>query len=516
MDITIVTRYHNGLGKVMGTSYPKVVYTDDVTYDEAVSTCTGLDKQRINHIVCKSNLTVPLDILYDVATTNPFKSSYLVWIGDGDIPDEWIGSSPFTSTRFLKGSIRCVSTVKYVQMLYNKTVEGIVYDTIIGGDIATITKAHTLCNDTTLTSTYKEYPYLFDIIRIGSNGKIPTSSEMYESFAKIKVYTVGFCLPGGLDYRGTAVAVYDYAIYNERICGNKSIVLTRPYELVRDSVNTSVKGIYDKFLSLHTLYYSDFDNMLNHMVVDNDIDIIYTIGAGWEPNMFTNRLPCKTVYHCVFIPNNYVVGCDVYLTISDYVSTLGTVKYPPLPHMVGSLVPYKGITTNLRQHLGIPSNATVYGRYGGLDAFDIPFVWHAIESILKSNENVYFIFASTPTYIIHPRIIYTAPIHGEQLKTAFILTCDAMIHARSRGETFGLACSEFATLGKPIITYSKSREDQHVRTLGTNGLYYHNMDTLMAIFTTFDRSKDYTYMEKVYDAYTPTKVMSLWSMYLFH
>ncbi|MCL2242936.1 MAG: hypothetical protein FWC03_00535 [Treponema sp.] len=39
-------------------------------------------------------------------------------------------------------------------------------------------------------------------------------------------------------------------------------------------------------------------------------------------------------------------------------------------------------------------------------------------------------------------------------KEIFINTCDAMIHARSDGETFGLSIAEFSIKNKPVITWA--------------------------------------------------------------
>ena len=39
-------------------------------------------------------------------------------------------------------------------------------------------------------------------------------------------------------------------------------------------------------------------------------------------------------------------------------------------------------------------------------------------------------------------------------KVKFINTCDAMIHARAMGETFGLAVAEFSKKNKPVIFVS--------------------------------------------------------------
>jgi hypothetical protein len=47
-----------------------------------------------------------------------------------------------------------------------------------------------------------------------------------------------------------------------------------------------------------------------------------------------------------------------------------------------------------------------------------------------------------------------------------------MLHARWHGETFGLAVGEFAVLGKPVITFTESRERAHLEMLGNQALPY--------------------------------------------
>jgi hypothetical protein len=98
----------------------------------------------------------------------------------------------------------------------------------------------------------------------------------------------------------------------------------------------------------------------------------------------------------------------------------------------------------------------------------------------------------------------TKPIHGtERLanvhylsatvdsleKARFLATCDAMIHARDTGETFGLAVGEFAVLGKPVITFSESRERAHLEMLGKQALLYRNADELAKILREFSPHK---------------------------
>jgi hypothetical protein len=60
-----------------------------------------------------------------------------------------------------------------------------------------------------------------------------------------------------------------------------------------------------------------------------------------------------------------------------------------------------------------------------------------------------------------------------------------MLHARWHGETFGLAVGEFAVLGKPVITFSESREKAHLEMLGEKSLAYKCREELLKILREF-------------------------------
>ena len=53
----------------------------------------------------------------------------------------------------------------------------------------------------------------------------------------------------------------------------------------------------------------------------------------------------------------------------------------------------------------------------------------------------------------------------QKYKIKFINSCDAMLHGRSLGESFGIACGEFAIRNKPIFTYNFSRDRAHIDLL---------------------------------------------------
>ena len=162
---------------------------------------------------------------------------------------------------------------------------------------------------------------------------------------------------------------------------------------------------------------------------------------------------------------------------------------------------------NLRDKLNIPSDAIVFGRYGGTDAFNIPFVHKVIIDILKE-KNIYFLFMNTDRFYEHPNIIYLPGTTDLKMKRQMINSCDALIHAREGGETFGLTCGEFAVALKPVITYGLSRENNHIHILGNKAILYTDYKSLYNIFNDFIRDK-YDMTDNGFLQYTPEKVMNI-------
>jgi hypothetical protein len=106
---------------------------------------------------------------------------------------------------------------------------------------------------------------------------------------------------------------------------------------------------------------------------------------------------------------------------------------------------------DLRGRLGIPASAVVFGRYGGKETFDIPHAVSAVLAVASARPDIYFLFMNTAP--LHgaggevctlPNVIHLAPSVEDEYKSIFIRSCDAMLHARAAGETFGLAIAEFS------------------------------------------------------------------------
>ena len=131
------------------------------------------------------------------------------------------------------------------------------------------------------------------------------------------------------------------------------------------------------------------------------------------------------------------------------------------------------------------------------------------------DKNAYFLFMNTQKFYEHPRIIYLDKNLDLLYKSKFINTCDAMIHARNEGETFGLSIAEFSTFNKPIIT-CKCGEIEHINILGDRAIIYNNKEELIHIFNNIETIIHSRTDWNAYTDYSPEKIMKLFdTMILF-
>jgi glycosyltransferase involved in cell wall biosynthesis len=140
------------------------------------------------------------------------------------------------------------------------------------------------------------------------------------------------------------------------------------------------------------------------------------------------------------------------------------------------------------------------------------------------NEKIYFVFAPKPQHFYpnHPRIKYLDIIVDLDHKRQFIDTCDAMIHARSGGESFGISVLEFVFCGKPVFT-TFGYDNQHIINLGEAGILYDSKDNLvnkMLSFTStvlqqkqnkIDVAEDEMKYKNVLEKFSPHNVMKSFS-----
>jgi hypothetical protein len=265
--------------------------------------------------------------------------------------------------------------------------------------------------------------------------------------------------------RGTTIAIYDYAYYNRELLKNESVIL------YKGSDSRNVAEVIEKCgKEFPLLTYNDWDEV-DKILEKEGVDILYLIKGGENEGKLSKIK--KNIVHCVFHTRN--PHGDVYGKIS---SSIGDSNIPIVNHIVH----LPDTAKKKRESLGIPENAIVFGRHGGMSEFNIGFVQNVIERITNENPNIYFLFVNTNRFGREKKnILFLDKIVDLEEKTEFINSCDAMIHARSMGETFGLAVAEFSIKNKPIIT-CRSGDRAHLDMLKDNCFIYHNEESLYHIF----------------------------------
>lgn len=286
-----------------------------------------------------------------------------------------------------------------------------------------------------------------------------------------------------LNYRGTTVAITEYAHYNQEILGNESaIAYCKTYGEEKDMGNEPavIKALEKKF---KVIGYSTGD--IEKEIDSEKIDLAYFIAGGEKGSLPTN---CKTGVHAVFQYND--PHGDRYAYISKWLSDeMSQGQIPYVPHIVNLPTP----KTNYRKVLGIRDDQIVVGRIGGYYTFDIPGIKEYVKKLVTNNDTFVFIFVGTEPFVNHPNVKFINEIYNPQKKADFIATCDCMLHARYRGESFGLSIAEFLFLNKPVLAWNGGHDRNHLEMLkDSNTLYNDENDLDYMLHNLGDFKEDWT------------------------
>jgi glycosyltransferase involved in cell wall biosynthesis len=292
-----------------------------------------------------------------------------------------------------------------------------------------------------------------------------------------------------LNLRGTTVSVTDYARYNQEILGNESVIsyVASPYPNgYGESHPTAIESISKEF---NVIGHTGVDDL--QRIIDREkIDFAYFLRSG-NIDFLPNN--CSTGVHSVF--QNYQPHGDKYAYVSEWLASTmaqrnGLPSLSWVPHIVNLPKPNR----NYREELGIRQDQFVFGRHGGRDTFDLHFVKKAIANLISTTDKFVFLFFGTDPWIDHPNVKFFNEIHNLQDKANIINTWDAMIHARSHGESFGLAFTEALSLNKPVLSWEGGSDLHHTKVLENSGLLY-NENTILDKLTNIQElanSEDWT------------------------
>lgn len=295
--------------------------------------------------------------------------------------------------------------------------------------------------------------------------------------------------------RGSTDMIYNYAKYNQIILNNNSKILTLKNHKYKHN-SFSIEIIKKEIEIIQIDNYSQIDNF------KKNVDVFYGCKFGNKDDMIMSDV--KNVIHAVF-PAFEPHGDEYLLLCKHYAKILNWDKY------LEPIIDYKTLIhdENWRKKYNTEEEDIIFGRSGGYDSFDIPFVKDLIIEIVNNYKNIKFWFTNTEPFYEHENIKYFNFLNKHDL-FCFINSCDAMLHARLDGECFGIALSEFSICNKPIITYTESVHKAHLDYL-SKYYGYKNKEELKQILLNFKKiSEDYNFFKE----FTPEKIIQKFNSYL--
>lgn len=275
--------------------------------------------------------------------------------------------------------------------------------------------------------------------------------------------------------RGSEGAMLDYARLNRSVLRNESVLC------LPERLDSAANPVLQKWRAEFSVLFYRSIHDLGTGLFRAGVEAIYLTKPGpWDGFLVPGVRNCV---HAQFLCDEF--HGDAYAYLSPWMSRVMTGREESfVPFFVPRFIPGK----DLREKLGIPGGARVFGRHGGRDTFNIPFVSKVVGEHAKRHPEDHFVFMNTEPVrgTEHLKNVhYLAATVDPKEKGAFLATCNAMLHARWHGETFGLAVGEFAVLGKPVITFGGSRERAHLDMLGEHGLVYQNTEDLRRLLSEF-------------------------------
>jgi hypothetical protein len=282
--------------------------------------------------------------------------------------------------------------------------------------------------------------------------------------------------------RGTEVALFDYAVAAKDLLGHE--------------VKAYVPAASDRIVpEVKRRFEEHFDVVLYSSPRDISCDALYVIKRG-HPGRITDGIPeLNHAFEYVSEPHGHR-----FAAISGWLARNANqpihlprgrvLRVPRLkkPPVVPLIVTLPDVRDDFRAELGIPEEAVVFGRHGGVGTFSIDFVRDAIRSAVDERPDVWFLFTNVEPFHAHERIVHLPHVPDRASVRRFVNTCDYMIHAHALGEGFGLAPAEFALVGVPVLTFLGSPRLAHLDLL-KNGLLlgYRDHAEVLRYLTTLER-----------------------------
>ena len=322
-----------------------------------------------------------------------------------------------------------------------------------------------------------------------------------------------------LNERGTTTAIRDYAQGLSKFGHEVSIAFSSND---KSNVTTIFKQVQNEY---QTFGYLDF----NKFALQNSRkwDLAYFIKYGYNDGKLIPKIP--NIVHAVF--QSYDPHGEKYIYISEWLAKkmrtrnlknmmklsskgldslkFGSFQY--LPHIVS----LPGAQRNLRSEWGFPEDAIIGGRHGAKDTFDVPMVQNLIKILLCENKKLCFVFANTNQFIEHPRVKFLPSLLSRIETSEYLSSLDFFVHARHRGETFGLSLLEAMLSKVPVFSYSKGIDGNHRFLLRRSPQsQFQTSEQLRVLINQLPSYQDVQLNFEIAKRYSPSIVMQRWQLLL--
>lgn len=309
-----------------------------------------------------------------------------------------------------------------------------------------------------------------------------------------------------MNFRGVANSSYSYALNNQYILKNKSIIFYNKTNYRNQ--NEVIKKFKKKFITIGIKKFSEIDLFKNAL----NLKFIYVQKSGNKDSWISKNI--KTLVHSVYPQQIKEKHGYKYAFISEWLSSkFSNYKIGYVPY----IIQLDKTKKDLKKKLNISKNQIIFGCHGGSSSFNLKFVHDTIVDVVNKRQDITFLFLNIDKFANHKRIIFLKGTSNERLKKRFLNTCDAMIYGRSLGESYGLACGEFAVLNKKIIAYKYTLHKNHIFSVLSSEIYeYFSRKSLFNLINNFRKQKkNQNRIKNKYKLHTAKNVMKKFNKVFF-
>jgi hypothetical protein len=282
---------------------------------------------------------------------------------------------------------------------------------------------------------------------------------------------------GLANLRGTSIASYDYAEGSETVLGRRALILI-------DEAAPHDPLAIERFQRRFPVIACDGPDAIDRALERERAEIVHVLKGDGRDKWVARAAP--TAVHQVFPVWPRDIHGERYAFVSRWLARYSAgPKAAWVPHVVA----LPAASGDLRAELQIPADAMVAGCHGSPECIELDFVRRALARALDARRDFYFVGLNLAPFLQHSRAIFLPGTADTTRKRRFIDTCDVMVHARHKGETFGLSVAEFSICNRPVFAWSGNARRAHFDMLGDAALRYRGERDLLRMLLHLDRGE---------------------------